>query len=409
MPSLISWPFSRLTSSVAALALSLLVLTAPASASYRLDSGDVLEISVFGLPDFKRRVTVNIDGDVTLPFIGELRVTGLSIADFRKDLAQQLAASGSMRNPQVTVELIEHRPFFVSGDVVKPGALPYRPKLTVRHAIALAGGYDALRFRTENLIYAAPELKSQYSSLWTDLVRTQIHLASLKAEMNGKPEFELVGLESASASKSVVDQIIEIERTNLRVRLSDSDKERQFLERSIETLKRQAVDLEAASQKQSAAVAEQVAAIERASSNLNKGVVGVTRLDEERRALTYLQNQDIDIKSRLSLVHKSVDEFSRKLEKQGDDRQVRLLREIENATVEVERMRNQIRASSEKLLYMGAVKAQMKGGSGPQITIHRRDEGGPKTIQAREDTDVLPGDIIDVMIEPEKLLPNVSQ
>lgn len=409
MPSFISWPFSRPASSVAALALSLIAMIAPASASYSLDSGDVLEISVFGLPDFKRRVTVNIDGDVTVPFIGEVRATGLSIADFRKNLTQQLTASGSMRNPQVTVELIEHRPFFVSGDVAKPGALPYRPKLTVRHAIALAGGYDALRFRTENPVYAAPELKSQYSSLWTDLVRTQIHLASLRAEMNSKAEFELTGLDSANAAKSVVDQIIAIERTNLRVRLNDSDKERQFLERSIETLKAQALDLEAASQKQSTAVAEQVAAIERASSNLSKGVVGVTRLDEERRALTYLQNQDVDIKSRLALVHSSVDELTRKLEKQADDRQVRLLREIENATVEVERMRNQIRASGEKLLYMGAVKAQMKNGTGPQITIYRRVDGGQQTIQASEDTDVLPGDIIDILIEPEKLLPTPSQ
>jgi polysaccharide export outer membrane protein len=384
-------------------------MIAPASASYSLDSGDVLEISIFGLPDFKRRVTVNIDGDVTVPFIGEVRATGLSIADFRKNLTQQLTESGSIRNPQVTVELIEHRPFFVSGDVAKPGALPYRPKLTVRHAIALAGGYDALRFRTENPIYTAPELKSQYRSLWMDLIRTQIHLASLKAEMNGKAEFELTGLDNANAAKSVVDQIIAIERTNLRVRLNDSDKERQFLERSIETLKAQAVDLEAASQKQSAAVVEQVAAIERASSNLNKGVVGVTRLDEERRALTYLQNQDVDIKARLALVHKSVDEFTRKLEKQVDDRQVRLLSEIENATVEVERMRNQIRASGEKLLYMGAVKAQMKNGTGPQITIYRRDDGGQRTIRASEDTDILPSDIIDILIEPENLLPTPSQ
>jgi polysaccharide export outer membrane protein len=384
-------------------------MIAPASASYSLDSGDVLEISIFGLPDFKRRVTVNIDGDVTVPFIGEVRATGLSIADFRKNLTQQLTESGSIRNPQVTVELIEHRPFFVSGDVAKPGALPYRPKLTVRHAIALAGGYDALRFRTENPVYTAPELKSQYRSLWMDLIRTQIHLASLKAEMNGKAEFELTGLDNANAAKSVVDQIIAIERTNLRVRLNDSDKERQFLERSIETLKAQAVDLEAASQKQSAAVVEQVAAIERASSNLNKGVVGVTRLDEERRALTYLQNQDVDIKARLALVHKSVDEFTRKLEKQVDDRQVRLLSEIENATVEVERMRNQIRASGEKLLYMGAVKAQMKNGTGPQITIYRRDDGGQRTIRASEDTDILPSDIIDILIEPENLLPTPSQ
>src|SRR5687767_14879009 len=131
--------FARRTATLAVV-LAALLLPGSASAAYRLGAGDVVEIAVFGLPDYNRRVTVNVDGDLSLPFLGEVRAAGMSLPELRVELARGLEANGAVRNPQVTVQLVEHRPFYISGDVARPGAHAYRPGLTVRHAIALAGG-----------------------------------------------------------------------------------------------------------------------------------------------------------------------------------------------------------------------------------------------------------------------------
>ncbi|MFC6746256.1 polysaccharide biosynthesis/export family protein [Methylobacterium persicinum] len=132
------------------LAAVALCAAGPARATYRLGPGDVVEVSVLGVQDYRRRVTVDVDGAVALPLVGEIPAEGLAVGDLRRRITEGLVAGRALKNPDVTVELVEYRPFYVSGDVARPGAIPYRPGLTARVAVALAGGYDALRFRSEN-------------------------------------------------------------------------------------------------------------------------------------------------------------------------------------------------------------------------------------------------------------------
>ena len=115
---------------------------ADAHAQYRLDSGDVVEVSVFGVQDFKRRTAINVDGDISLPLLGDIRAAGLTLAELRTKLRESLAKSNIIRSPDVTAEIVEHRPFYVNGNVAKPGAHAYQPSLTVRHAVAIAGGFS---------------------------------------------------------------------------------------------------------------------------------------------------------------------------------------------------------------------------------------------------------------------------
>ena len=144
------WGWVKRTTFAVATALLLFAGPTAARADYLLGSGDVLEVSVFGVADFNRKAVVNVDGNVSLPFLGEVPASGRSITELRKSITSALLADGTILKPVVTVELVEHRPFYITGDVSHPGALPYRPGLTVRRAIALAGGYDVLHFRAKN-------------------------------------------------------------------------------------------------------------------------------------------------------------------------------------------------------------------------------------------------------------------
>ena len=78
---------------------------------------------------------------------------------------------------EITVDIAEYRPVYVSGDVSKPGELAFRLGMTVRQAVALAGGYDLLRFRADrDPIMQVADLRSEYETLWTEFGRAQVRI-----------------------------------------------------------------------------------------------------------------------------------------------------------------------------------------------------------------------------------------
>ena len=112
-------------------------------ANYRLSVGDTVTTFVLGEPELSLELTVDGEGNVIVPLIGELRVLGLTEKDVEKRLTERLA-DGYLVNPQVSVYITAYRKIFLEGEVNAPGAFPYRPGLTVRQAIALAGGFTDL-------------------------------------------------------------------------------------------------------------------------------------------------------------------------------------------------------------------------------------------------------------------------
>jgi polysaccharide biosynthesis/export protein VpsN len=112
----------------------------PADGGYRLGPGDRIIIKVFGEEDLSMDVRLNDTGRLNYPFLGELVVQGLTVPELEQLITRGLRGS-YLRDPTVTVLIAEYRPFFVNGEVQRPGGFPYQPKLTVEQAIALGGGF----------------------------------------------------------------------------------------------------------------------------------------------------------------------------------------------------------------------------------------------------------------------------
>lgn len=90
---------------------------------------------------FKAEYVVNASGSLSLPLLGEVPADGLTVPELSSDLGLRLRDKmGLAASPDVTVEVVQFRPFFIVGAVDKPGEYPYRPGLTVLGAYAIAGG-----------------------------------------------------------------------------------------------------------------------------------------------------------------------------------------------------------------------------------------------------------------------------
>lgn len=124
------------------------VVHAQNESTYRLGSGDKVRVSVFGEPDLSGEFEVDGSGSISLPLIGEIYVQGMSIGDVSEAVESELL-QGYLVNPQVSVEVLNYRPFFILGEVNAPGSYAYVNGLTVLNAVALAGGYTPRARKSE--------------------------------------------------------------------------------------------------------------------------------------------------------------------------------------------------------------------------------------------------------------------
>lgn len=108
---------------------------------YLLDTADKLRVFVYGQPNLSRIYTVDHDGRITVPLIGSVNARGLTTAQLEGSIRGELGAE-YVRNPQVTVDIQQNRPFFILGEVRNAGQYPYVSGMTVETAVAIAGGYS---------------------------------------------------------------------------------------------------------------------------------------------------------------------------------------------------------------------------------------------------------------------------
>jgi len=108
--------------------------------TYRLDSGDRVRVIVFGQDNLSRVYSVDSSGSVSLPLIGPVRARGLTPFQLSTDIAAELRRK-YIKDPKVSVEVEAYRPFFILGEVRRPGQYPYVNAMTVEAAVAIGEGY----------------------------------------------------------------------------------------------------------------------------------------------------------------------------------------------------------------------------------------------------------------------------
>jgi polysaccharide export outer membrane protein len=107
---------------------------------YKLGIGDKVRINVYGEPDLSGEFAISSEGTVSMPLIGEVTASGRTLDQLRLAITNTLKGA-YLRDPQVSAEVIGFRPFYILGEVNKPGMYPYSAGLVLDNAIAIGGGY----------------------------------------------------------------------------------------------------------------------------------------------------------------------------------------------------------------------------------------------------------------------------
>jgi protein involved in polysaccharide export with SLBB domain len=109
--------------------------------SYRLGPGDALRVNVFRHEDLSGEFTLDGDGYFAMPLVGEILGGGRSARELENEIETALKSGGYLVEPQVSIQVLNYRPFYIIGEVNNPGSFEYVNGMTVINAVALAGGF----------------------------------------------------------------------------------------------------------------------------------------------------------------------------------------------------------------------------------------------------------------------------
>jgi polysaccharide export outer membrane protein len=114
-------------------------LVAAATAPTKLQPGDKIKITVYGEDKLSGDFQLDQAGQISLPLAGTIKAQGLTQAELEKALAKKFR-SEYLKDPKVTVTIATLQPYYIMGEVEKPGQYPYQSGLNVLTALAIAGG-----------------------------------------------------------------------------------------------------------------------------------------------------------------------------------------------------------------------------------------------------------------------------
>jgi polysaccharide export outer membrane protein len=216
-----------------------------ASKAYRISVGDKIGVSVFGQPDLSGEASIDQNGNIRLPMIGDISAINLTLSELEGSVAQALS-SGYVRNPTVTARIAEYSPIYVLGLVRTPGLYPYREGLSVLGAIARAGGIGVSDGQQGAMLGALLQAEERIRLLEVSRVVLLAKRARLTALQNGDERIDFPDM-SGTVDPARIAQIRDseqfaftAEREAVRQETGALEKQIPRLDAEIASLKRQA-------------------------------------------------------------------------------------------------------------------------------------------------------------------------
>lgn len=343
--------------------------------------------------------TVGPSGSISVPFIGDMPAVGKTTDQIAEAIGLGLQKQFGLRDrPSASVEMSQFRPIYLSGAVQNPGEYPFAPNLTVLKAVSLAGGMrraDAGQRFARDFINA----KGDAVVYMAERSRLLMRKARLMAELAGKNDIdvptELKQLPHVAELLASEKSLMDTRAKRMTTQLQSLEDLKTLLQNEVEALSKKndtqsrQLDLAKADRDKVESLAER--GLELASR----------RISAEQRAsdleATLLDTETAALKAKQDINKANQDEITLR-----NDWQSSLARDMQDTDTQLETL--QLKLSTSQSLMQEAVAQSADASnldpSGPGVsisyTIIRDENGQSKEIQAQENTQVLPGDLIKV-------------
>ena len=379
----------------------------PALASdYLLSPGDQLELGVLGVLSAPQKADVGVDGMVSFPLVGEVKAAGRTLQDVRADVRDILTrqpfrrhgsdvgvSSGagvstySIAPNEVSLQISEFRPVYVGGDVLHPGQVIYRPGLTVRQAVAMAGGFGGKERSESELV----QVRNKYETAALDFARYTLEADALSAEL-GLPNEPAKQTTFPGADPATVSDIADEEKERSAARKQAFDSKRSFLKSALDQseVRIGVLEIQVVNEQKGADLdATEVTTVD---DLFHKGLVQSARMMDVRRSSLLSASRALETKIALEDAKRDRTEVQSKLDSLDRERKVELLTELEKTNSNMRNAAVTMRGLERELALQGDVS------EGVQIMIFRSGPAAAHGAVTNEDAELVPGDTLDIKI-----------
>lgn len=394
------------------LALAIAVPQFAAADEYRLGSQDKLTIRVAEWQTVEGtfrdwsavngEYTVGPAGTLSVPFVGEMPASGKTTAEIAAAIGEALQRKLALADrPEASVEMAQYRPFYISGEVQTPGQYPCVPGLTVLKAMSIAGGLrrsaDGQRFDRDMI-----NAKGDFDVLDDQRLRLIVKRARIEAELADKPTFDVPKevADDPKLSGIVADEmaILTADQKKLKLRLQALDDLKTLLQSEIDSLQKKIVN----QQRQVDLAKEQLNSI---GSLAQKGLVVNARVLNSQQTIADLEGKILDYDTAILTAKQAISQATQDAIDLENTQNAGLATDRQQA--EADLSKTMLKIDMQKGLMSealsGSPASQQYGGSEEptmSFALVRMVDGKTSEIDAREDTPVLPGDVIKVKLAP---------
>lgn len=380
--------------------------------AYKLSPGDIVEIGISSIPERTQRAVIQMDGTIALPEVGMVSVGGLTPAELQarmeailptKIFHQRLPDGREqmivIKPGDVTAIVAEYRPIYVTGDVLTPGQQAYRPLMTVRQAVAVSGGVSLLRSRANQAGPDPVDLQREYESLWGEYTRDYFHSARLRAELQDQASFDMQPPQGSPLSAAFSSAIAKAEAEGLKLSLDNFQQEQSYVDQGAKDAAAQIDVLTKREQVESDGVKADEEDLARVTKLYQAGNLTSNRLSDVRRSVLLSSNGVLQTSVELMRARRQQEDYRRQRERNDNVRKIGLLTELKDTDVRLADTTARLHAASQKLQPTGASAMPLPVAGETiraQITIVRKVGEEWRKQPAEEDTEVIPGDTIEV-------------
>lgn len=401
------------------------LMTAAGSVSAQGDiplaPGDTLSFSVLGAPNLSQTAVIGVDGRVYLPLAGDVSASGLTIDDLRetlgtllRDRAYRVMGAGGedtwrrLEPDELYIDVVSYRPVYVTGDVRSPGEVDYRPGMSVRQAMAIAGGIGRPieENSEEQILSALTERSLLRGRIEAEIVALDQYKADLDAVLAAQEDVPAAE-DGVPASRDEVSS--ELERVAERW-LEARAELRQLTQTGNELVLNQMQnrlgvleDLETASEQDLDFEEEE---FERVSQLSERGLVPDATLSEARRGLLQSSTRALETSGEVLRMRLDITRFSEDTKADLTSQEIALLEEISGGTARLRELQAEFEAVNRRLALLGATSAVDQEPSIDLSLYRAADPANGET--ASPASTMFPGDVLEVTLSLPATAPAVQ-
>lgn len=386
---------------VCAFILLLVAAVVPAGAQgqdYKVTSGDVLRITVYGDPGLSGSFPIGTDGTIGYPLLGNVAVNGRPVEEVRQAIDAGLKEH--IANLSVAVVVETYAPVFVVGEVQRPGRYEFRPGMIALELFALGGGQKEVLARGDNAGVQLAGLRQEYADLGAQLLGQDVKRVRLEAELNGQPFTYRPNDEIGTPDPRIVNQIVEAERTVFELRRTTLEAELKSLEQQRAGYVDEIETLEQSGKLRNGELTLLDEDVKLAQSMVARGLTSKTQLRDKQREISATNRDALEFGSFLARARQNLTVIDSRLGSLREQRRGEVAVELRELNIDILRLRRKMNYNLQAMAEAG-IAIERKGGTRQtafRFSAVRLVDGKYREVPVGQTDAVRAGDILRVSL-----------